>query len=330
MLPKLKKNQSVYIEITNPIHGGPGWEFGACLWSPVRSKGGYKSWKIMEQVKRDDLVIHLLKSKIGYNWTGLSVVESSLRVINEEPPKPSRWARMKPYQRIDLQKYTRIEKPGRVTDFFMKYVKELKNLYKRDNHQFFTVYGSNNEIRVAQRYLAPCVIDLYQLFDDWSNNIHYSPVLEYEVEHVPTDNEPSYPDYPPPNRQDVSVSRIVRDTKITRELKRKYRWRCQICGKRIELPNGKYYAEGHHLKPLGSDYDGPDVKGNIIILCPNHHAEFDYGSIAIDPASNKIIHTKADNEYHNKDMAYRRDELSKEFIVFHYETIFLAGTEGAQ
>jgi len=32
MLPELKNNQKVYIEITNPIHGGPGWSFGSFLW----------------------------------------------------------------------------------------------------------------------------------------------------------------------------------------------------------------------------------------------------------------------------------------------------------
>jgi len=38
MLPELKQTQSVFVEITNPIHGGAGWEFGSCLWSPARDR----------------------------------------------------------------------------------------------------------------------------------------------------------------------------------------------------------------------------------------------------------------------------------------------------
>ena len=28
---------AVYIELSNPIHGGEGWELGEVLWSPVAS-----------------------------------------------------------------------------------------------------------------------------------------------------------------------------------------------------------------------------------------------------------------------------------------------------
>ncbi|MEN2666830.1 hypothetical protein ACRW9N_05180 [Listeria aquatica] len=28
---------SIFIELTNPIHGGEGWKIGEVLWSPVAS-----------------------------------------------------------------------------------------------------------------------------------------------------------------------------------------------------------------------------------------------------------------------------------------------------
>ncbi|MCC7572404.1 MAG: hypothetical protein KO464_03340 [Candidatus Methanofastidiosum sp.] len=65
MLPKLNNNQSVWVEITNPIHGGKGWEFGTCLWSPVysNSKNGnkIKSWKIMEKISPGDIILNFEK-----------------------------------------------------------------------------------------------------------------------------------------------------------------------------------------------------------------------------------------------------------------------------
>lgn len=44
----------IYIELTNAIHGGEGWELGDVLWSPVG-----KVWdNIMTQPQIGDLVIH--------------------------------------------------------------------------------------------------------------------------------------------------------------------------------------------------------------------------------------------------------------------------------
>jgi hypothetical protein len=47
-----------WIEITNPVHGGNGWEFGTCLWSPISNKGGVKSWELMTQIKPGDIIFH--------------------------------------------------------------------------------------------------------------------------------------------------------------------------------------------------------------------------------------------------------------------------------
>ncbi|MGZ3770498.1 MAG: hypothetical protein ACXVCP_09555 [Bdellovibrio sp.] len=61
-----------WVEITNPIHGGPGWEFGTCLWSPVFNKGHQKAWEIMQEPKIGDRVFHLLKKKgagVQFSWT---------------------------------------------------------------------------------------------------------------------------------------------------------------------------------------------------------------------------------------------------------------------
>ena len=78
-------------------------------------------------------------------------------------------------------------------------------------------------------------------------------------------------------------------------------YKCQICGHTIELPDGSRYAEGHHIHPLGDD--GPDDIGNILCLCPNHHAELDIGASPISFSSLNQADGHAVNakhvEYHN-------------------------------
>ena len=52
--------------------------------------------------------------------------------------------------------------------------------------------------------------------------------------------------------------------------------------------DGVFYAEGHHLRPLGK-HDGLDEPGNMLVLCPNHHAMFDFGiPLFLSPRSIQI------------------------------------------
>ena len=81
----------------------------------------------------------------------------------------------------------------------------------------------------------------------------------------------------PPDRTGVYISRIIRDASLPSELKRAYEYRCQVCDTRLKWGPDKYYAEVHHIKPLGQPHDGPDKLSNMIVLCPNHHALFDLG-----------------------------------------------------
>ena len=87
------------------------------------------------------------------------------------------------------------------------------------------------------------------------------------------------------------VRRIrLRNTFLAAWMKRRYRETCQVCRERLELTNCTYYAEAHHIKPLGIPHNGPDVKGNILVVCPNHHVMFDRGALIIDPSSFVVSH----------------------------------------
>ena len=81
----------------------------------------------------------------------------------------------------------------------------------------------------------------------------------------------------PPERIDARIKRIIRDTVKSSRLKELYNYRCQICELDIKIDKDKYYIETHHVKPLGGVHKGIDNEDNMIVLCPNHHAMFDYG-----------------------------------------------------
>jgi predicted restriction endonuclease len=85
----------------------------------------------------------------------------------------------------------------------------------------------------------------------------------------------------PPPRAKTEIYRILRDTKLARAIKRLHKDKCQICGFTVRTSDGATYSEAHHIKPLGTPHSGPDVKDNILVLCPNHHALIDLGGIAL-------------------------------------------------
>ncbi len=323
MLPQIKENQKIYIEITNLKHGGIGWELGACLWSPKFSRNSYtRSWKLMEKVNINDTIIHLVKIKNKYHFYGISTANSELIETNEEPPLSEDWGDREIYQRINITNFTKVEVPYPIDKIFIEYHQNLKDILQNNRDgQFYNLY--REELRVAQKYFAACSPELYNVFDLISRSIGFKPELGIENNiNVPTKNEPQSPDYNPAGRVKTIISRLIRDTKLSRLTKAENNWKCQICGKSIQLPNGFYYSEGHHLKPLGGEHQGPDIEGNIIILCPYHHTEFDYGSIAINPETKLIEHIDSHNQYHLKQLAYNRENLGSEFLRYHYGLIF--------
>jgi len=102
-----------------------------------------------------------------------------------------------------------------------------------------------------------------------------------------------------PERVMQETYRILRDTQLARDVKVANEFCCQICGEQLVLKDGSPYAEAHHIKPLGGEHNGPDVRENILCVCPNHHALLDYGAIKLDPMLLKGIERKY-IDYHNE------------------------------
>jgi len=95
-----------------------------------------------------------------------------------------------------------------------------------------------------------------------------------------TDTEQGQAEVPQRYRM-VRRREFDRDSGIVRELKQHYHNECQVCGDVMQVGSDLFYCEGHHLRPLGDTHGGPDEQSNIVILCPNHHAEFDHFLFAI-------------------------------------------------
>ncbi|QCJ47766.1 HNH endonuclease [Haloprofundus sp. MHR1] len=116
-------------------------------------------------------------------------------------------------------------------------------------------------------------------------------LLQRESEGVEVvDEVESVADLPQPDRTEVTRCRVIRNTTRVRRLKELYDFSCQVCGQQRRRSPDEPYAEGHHLQPLGGHHNGPDAAENLLVLCPNHHADFDYGVIEVDPETLRMSH----------------------------------------
>lgn len=117
----------------------------------------------------------------------------------------------------------------------------------------------------------------------------------------------------PAPRYEATVSRLIRDTRITRQVKALHHNRCQVCGERLATPAG-FYAEAAHIRPLGAPHHGPDTLGNVLCLCPNHHALFDFGSFSVAPDFTLLglpgqLRLQASHQHDLAHLAYHRQHI---------------------
>ncbi len=109
-LPPFENFAQVWVEKTKTSHkhGGKGWEFGACLWSPTVGKKKQKIYENMRYVRPGDLVLHLCEGRwLGLveetHFCGYSIADKACVIRHDEPPYPSNWTGQAPYYRVDLR-----------------------------------------------------------------------------------------------------------------------------------------------------------------------------------------------------------------------------------
>jgi predicted restriction endonuclease len=90
----------------------------------------------------------------------------------------------------------------------------------------------------------------------------------------------------------VSGATVRNDTELVQALKELCEFRCQFpgCGKQIRKKDGSFYIEVAHVKPVAKG--GTGILGNVVVLCPNHHKEFDYGDLQFIEQTEELLHGK--------------------------------------
>ncbi|MDD4328994.1 MAG: HNH endonuclease [Aliarcobacter sp.] len=122
--------------------------------------------------------------------------------------------------------------------------------------------------------------NIYQIY--LKEEINYDVIEQEEIEQTIHD----IPDLTDNISETITLNGKVykRNNVLISRIKRERKFKCQICNETIKKSDGSFYIEAAHIIPKKDK--GSENKENILILCPNHHKEFDYGKRKI------IKHTK--------------------------------------
>ena len=86
----------------------------------------------------------------------------------------------------------------------------------------------------------------------------------------------------------INSKSFKRDNRTIAQIKILRDFKCQICSTTIKKKDGTFYIEAAHIEPKHKK--GCETPDNIILLCPNHHKEFDFGDRNILLHNKDIIH----------------------------------------
>jgi hypothetical protein len=120
-------------------------------------------------------------------------------------------------------------------------------------------------------------------------------------------------------RQNREVQAQVRDRKKAAALRRHYKNTCAFCETRLQVGPARWYSEAAHVKPLGKPHNGPDRTSNMLVLCPNHHLQFDRGVLQLRKTKEGfVIHSQiAGDPLHGRALTLSHS-LDGEFVLYHW------------
>ena len=272
--------RGVFVEITKDDHGhgGAGWEFGSCLWSPRRNKAGADRYSIMRAPATGDLVLHFL----ARTWpdgthesrlAGRSQVKTPVRETDREPPRAGDWAGSGRYYRIELQSFEDFTFPLPLRRLVEEYGDEIRGDILNSAPRFYPFNRWGDSVRTVQGiYLAQATPGLYGV-------IHRALGLEVAGGGTIAAEE-GHAEYVESRRLARERYYFARNPGLVKAAKHLHGYRCQVCDFDFEQRYGDvgwHYIECHHLNPLSERPEEEQLDGattdlsEVAVVCANCH-----------------------------------------------------------
>ena len=124
----------MYLEMSRDhVHGGNGWAFSNCLWAPTKKRGRgdrWPFWTMIQDVRADDIVLHLRGIPPSANFVGYSRASSDGAETTGRPPSPGEWSYAETFFRADLEGYAPFRDPINLKGIFESRRSELEAYFE--------------------------------------------------------------------------------------------------------------------------------------------------------------------------------------------------------
>jgi len=161
---------TVWIENTtgNYDHGGPGWEFGVCVWSPALDRRGLEGrYKIMREVRAREKILNCYDGSIR----GTAEIGTECYTTQNRPPEPGPWAYARSFHRFNLANFRRLPQPVPLKRLIENFANEIRRDIEENRPTYYlfswyppSPFKPNGKIVLSQgRFLArgtPALIDM--------------------------------------------------------------------------------------------------------------------------------------------------------------------------
>jgi putative restriction endonuclease len=134
-----------WIEMSRDLlHGGSGWGFGECLWSPTRQVDGKRSgwWENLSRVRPGEGVVHLRGRDDEAAFVAISRVGESCVTTRERPPYPGEWEFASDFYRVPLTDFQQLTSPI-----------PLKKVFRSKQQELWDYFQSNQDLGSGKRTL---------------------------------------------------------------------------------------------------------------------------------------------------------------------------------
>jgi putative restriction endonuclease len=274
-------------------HGGIGWEFTKCLWAPKYKlvkddERKWPYWELLLKVKAGDTILHL-RGQNNPIFVGYSIAATDGYLTEIKPSNPGIWGYAKKFIRVDLENYTELPEPLRLSDLFDRRKDELIKHYIKNSNSgkekkllFYTLTGGKKLGRQNGAYLS-------ELDDDLFSIINVDAIRNKKTE---SDNNKELQQNIITGSVFSSIERRRGQEIFSRNVKLNFRSMC--CYPDCDIDDQSFLV-GAHVSRWADDVDARGDVKNGLCLCVFHDKCFEKGYFAIDDDLNVII--EDDNKF---------------------------------
>ena len=119
---------------------------------------------------------------------------------------------------------------------------------------------------------------------------------------------------PPPAADRGAGTDVDRET-LERDLRVRCDDVCVLCGDRRQRGPETGHAVVHYLMP--PPHDGPVTPADALVVCPNHRADLDYGTVTVDPRSLTVEHSYEQSVDGRRLLTADDHEVGAQYLAYH-------------